>query len=86
MSLSFPTLSRHGEEPPPEVAAALLEADAAALITGFSLSHTAARVEATQRGLRVASMPAITRGDVRDGRSPSTTGGWRRWGGTSPPS
>jgi leucyl aminopeptidase (aminopeptidase T) len=61
VSLCFPTLARHGEEPPPEVAAALLEADAAALITGFSLSHTRARVEATRQGLRVASMPTISR-------------------------
>jgi leucyl aminopeptidase (aminopeptidase T) len=60
-ALSFPMLSRHGEEPPPEVAAALLEADAAALITGYSLSHTAARVAGTQQGLRVASMPSISR-------------------------
>jgi leucyl aminopeptidase (aminopeptidase T) len=60
-ALGFPTLSRHGEEPPPEIAAALLEADAAALITGYSLSHTAARVAGTQRGLRVASMPSILR-------------------------
>ena len=58
-ALSFPMLSRHGEEPPPEVAAALLEADAAALITGYSLSHTQARVAGTQQGLRVASMPSI---------------------------
>jgi leucyl aminopeptidase (aminopeptidase T) len=57
--LSFPMLSRHGEEPPAEVAAALLEADAAALITGYSLSHTQARVAGTQQGLRVASMPSI---------------------------
>jgi leucyl aminopeptidase (aminopeptidase T) len=58
--LAFPELARNGEEPPPEVAAALLEADAAALVTSYSLSHTQARLAATQRGARVASMPGIT--------------------------
>jgi leucyl aminopeptidase (aminopeptidase T) len=59
-ALSFPPLTRNGEEPPAEVAAALLAADAAALVTSFSLSHTLARLEATRRGARIASMPAIT--------------------------
>jgi leucyl aminopeptidase (aminopeptidase T) len=61
VSLDFPTMTRHGEEPPPEVASALLEADAAALVTQFSISHTCARQAATQRGTRVASMPTIAR-------------------------
>lgn len=56
----FATLSRHGEEPPAEVAAALAEADAAVLVTVFSLSHTRARLEATRGGTRVASMPDMT--------------------------
>jgi leucyl aminopeptidase (aminopeptidase T) len=60
-ALVFATLSRHGEEPPAEVAAALAEAAAAALLTTFSLSHTRARLEATRRGVRVASMPDMTR-------------------------
>jgi leucyl aminopeptidase (aminopeptidase T) len=61
MSLLFAELTRNGEEPPEEVAAALLEADAAALVTAFSLSHTRARLEASRRGARVASMPTIGR-------------------------
>jgi leucyl aminopeptidase (aminopeptidase T) len=60
-ALAFPTLGRHGEEPPDEVAAALVQAAAAALVTTFSLSHTRARLEATRRGARVASMPDMTR-------------------------
>jgi leucyl aminopeptidase (aminopeptidase T) len=56
----FPELTRGGDEPPATVAEALLHADAAALVTTFSLSHTAARLEATRRGARIASMPGIT--------------------------
>lgn len=60
-ALAFPPLSRHGEEPPLEVADALAAASAAALVTVSSLSHTLARNEASKRGARVASMPDITR-------------------------
>jgi leucyl aminopeptidase (aminopeptidase T) len=59
-ALSFPTLSRNGEEPPDDVAAALLAADAVAMVTTYSLSHTVARLEATRKGARIASMPGIT--------------------------
>jgi aminopeptidase len=59
--LELAALTRHGEEPPADVAAALLESTAAALVTAFSLSHTQARVEATRKGVRIASMPDITR-------------------------
>jgi leucyl aminopeptidase (aminopeptidase T) len=59
-SLPFPTLMRSGEEPADDVAAALLKADAALLVTTFSLSHTRARHAATQNGVRIASMPGIT--------------------------
>ena len=77
---------RHGEEPPPEVAAALLEADAAALITGFSLSHT--QRAGRRRRSRACASPRCprSRGDLRAGRSPSTTASSRRSGGASPPS
>lgn len=59
-TVAFPTLSRNGEEPPDDVAEALLAADAAALVTRYSLSHTRARLAATNSGARVASMPDIT--------------------------
>jgi aminopeptidase len=59
-ALSFPALTRNGEEPPEVVARALFDAGAAALVTTFSLSHTHARAEATKRGARIASMPGIT--------------------------
>jgi leucyl aminopeptidase (aminopeptidase T) len=50
----------HGVEPPPEVASEMLDYDVILLITAKSLSHTKARREATRRGARIASMPAIT--------------------------
>jgi diguanylate cyclase (GGDEF)-like protein/PAS domain S-box-containing protein len=46
-----------GEEPPPAVAAALERSVVGLLLTSRSLSHTQARRNATQRGVRIASMP-----------------------------
>jgi leucyl aminopeptidase (aminopeptidase T) len=58
--LAFPAGTRHGEEPSPEVSAAMAAATVIFAPTTFSLSHTAARVEATRRGTRMATMPGIT--------------------------
>lgn len=58
-TLEFPTTSRNGEEPPADVAAAMSEASAIALVTKYSLSHTRARLDATRRGARIASLPGI---------------------------
>ncbi len=58
--LAFPTLSRHGEEPPTEVAEAMARADVVFAPTSRSLSQTQARMEATSRGARIASLPTIT--------------------------
>jgi leucyl aminopeptidase (aminopeptidase T) len=60
LPIAFPTLTRNGEEPPDDVAEVLLAADAAAIVTTYSLSHTRARLAATNSGARVASMPGIT--------------------------
>lgn len=49
-----------GAEPPEAVVAAMVECDAAILATTRSLSHTAARREATRAGTRVVSVPGIT--------------------------
>lgn len=56
----MPQRANHGQEPPPAVARAMLEADAVFLVTAMSLSHTAARRQANSRGARIASMPGIT--------------------------
>ncbi|UJA20305.1 aminopeptidase [Thermoleophilia bacterium SCSIO 60948] len=50
----------HGAEPPPTVAAAMASADVVLAPTVQSLSHTAARREATERGARIATLPHVT--------------------------
>jgi leucyl aminopeptidase (aminopeptidase T) len=50
----------HGTEPPAPVAAAMLAADVLIAPTTKSVSHTEARLAATQRGVRAASMPNVT--------------------------
>jgi leucyl aminopeptidase (aminopeptidase T) len=49
-----------GEEPPPIVAGALYGADVVLCPTFRSLSHTAARIAASERGVRIATLPGIT--------------------------
>ncbi len=56
----FPPTTRDGEEPPEIVATAMRRASAVAIVTRFSLSHTRARMAATDAGVRIASMPGIT--------------------------
>ncbi|GAB6158312.1 aminopeptidase [Desulfotomaculum varum] len=52
--------SVNGEEPPAAVAVAMKQADVVVAATSKSLSHTRARREANQNGVRVASLPGIT--------------------------
>jgi leucyl aminopeptidase (aminopeptidase T) len=56
----YPALSRDGEEPPQDVVDAMDDATVILAPTTFSLSHTQARLEATGRGTRIATMPDIT--------------------------
>jgi leucyl aminopeptidase (aminopeptidase T) len=56
----YQTLSRDGEELPADVAEVIGEADVVFAPTTFSISHTRARMQATSRGVRIATMPAIT--------------------------
>jgi aminopeptidase len=58
--LAFPALSRHGEEPPAEVTEAMLGADVVFAPTSRSFSQTQARIDATRRGVRIATLPTIT--------------------------
>ena len=58
--LGYPTLTRDGEEPPAFVNEAMAEATVIFAPTAFSISHTRARMEATERGARIATMPGIT--------------------------
>jgi leucyl aminopeptidase (aminopeptidase T) len=59
-TLAFPMSSRHGEEPPADVAEAMLRADVVFAPTSRSLSQTKARIEATGQGVRIATLPTIT--------------------------
>ena len=59
LSLMVPR-SHHAEEPPPEIGVAMASVDVALLVTTMSLSHTHARMRATEKGVRIASMPGIT--------------------------
>lgn len=49
-----------GEEPPAPVARAMEEADVVICPTESSLTHTQAKLNAVQKGARVATMPGIT--------------------------
>jgi len=60
--LRYPPGDLHGEEPPAPVAAAIAAADVVLAPTTKSLSHTTARVEATEAGARMATLPGITDG------------------------
>lgn len=50
----------HAAEPPRAVAAAMREADVVLAPTIQSVSHTAARKEASEAGVRVGSLPGVT--------------------------
>jgi leucyl aminopeptidase (aminopeptidase T) len=58
--ISYPALTRDGEEPPASVADAMAEAGVIFAPTTYSLSHTQARLEATRRGARIATLPGVT--------------------------
>ena len=50
----------HGEEPSKEVADEMKETDLVVIATTKSMSHTKARRDATDKGVRLVSMPGIT--------------------------
>jgi len=57
--LTYPSTGRHGSEPRKEVEEKMKDADVVMAITTYSLTHTEARQKATEKGGRVASMPAF---------------------------
>jgi leucyl aminopeptidase (aminopeptidase T) len=57
----------NGEEPPGHVASAVAAADVVVVPTTHSLTHTRARLQAIERGARVATMPGITEDMFREG-------------------
>jgi leucyl aminopeptidase (aminopeptidase T) len=58
----FPETTRDGEEPPAAIADAMRVAPVIAIVTRRSLSHTRARVDASARGARIASLPGVDAG------------------------
>lgn len=56
----MPERENNGQEPPDQVAAAMMKSDVVFLATTKSLSHTRARKNASKGGTRIASMPGIT--------------------------
>lgn len=50
----------NGAEPPPQVAAAMAASDVVIAPTVQSVSHTAARKEANEKGARIATLPGVT--------------------------
>jgi leucyl aminopeptidase (aminopeptidase T) len=58
--LEYPSLTRDGEEPPAIVGDAMTAASAIFAPTTRSISHTKARMAATNRGARIASMPGVS--------------------------
>lgn len=57
--LVYPSVGQSGKDPAPEVADKLLSYDVIVLLTSHSLSHTHTREQASQKGIRIASMPGI---------------------------
>jgi len=58
--IEYTPRKRHGEEPPKPVGEAMKYADVVLAPTSKSITHTLARKEATEKGVRVGTMPGIT--------------------------
>ncbi|MFC1564001.1 aminopeptidase [candidate division KSB1 bacterium] len=58
--LVYPPGKMNGEEPPENIAEAMLKADVVFAPTSMSISHTTARKNACSAGARIATLPGIT--------------------------
>lgn len=58
--VEMPPRKTNGEEPPPEVAALMLQFDVVLCPTSRSLTHTDSRRSASAKGVRVATLPGVT--------------------------
>lgn len=56
----FPAMTRPNQEPPQAITDVMTTATVVFATTAFSVSHTAARRNATARGVRIASLPKVT--------------------------
>src|SRR3989338_7179181 len=59
--IRIPIPKVHGTEPSKKTAKEMLKYDVELLITTKSLSHTKARKNASDKGVRIATMPGITK-------------------------
>lgn len=57
----FKPSGQHGAEAPKKVIDLMCDSDVVLIPTSYSLSHTAGRQKATNKGARIASMPGITK-------------------------
>ena len=57
--IEMPVGNENGEEPSEEIAKEMLDCDVLIITTTKSLSHTKSRRDATDKGIRIASMPNI---------------------------
>lgn len=58
--VEVPLAQRHGQDPPENISAMMLDADLIMCLCQFSLAHTKARIEAGKRSARFLSMPCYT--------------------------
>jgi aminopeptidase len=65
--MTMPPRSRHGEEPPKAIAEAMKMVDVVIAPTTMSITHTKARKDANEVGVRTATMPDITEQMMIDG-------------------
>ncbi len=63
----MPTRTKHGEEPPKPVEHAMCASDVIIAPTTYSLTHTQACLRARRAGARIATMPAVTKEELKHG-------------------
>jgi len=64
MIMDIPPGSVDGEEPPVQVARAMQRVNLVLMLTSVSYTHTSARENAANAGVRIASMPRITKDSI----------------------
>ncbi len=63
----MPIRKKHGDEPPKPVEHAMRASDVIIAPTTYSLTHTQACLRAREAGARIASMPAVTKEELKHG-------------------
>jgi leucyl aminopeptidase (aminopeptidase T) len=63
----IPSMDINGTEPSKEIAELMKTPDALFILTSWSLSHTASRRNASEAGVRIASMPKVTKFSFKEG-------------------